>query len=191
MTQTPLAVCELCGEAPGPHCADKLCRTCDQCAAKPGQRCDPMCTAPYGPGGPLEHEVDREPQTDDAPSEVIPDRDWDAEPRIAAHPQVAEVLAALIAHGLPAEIAPGGSWTGWHMQIIGAGGITEIGAPEGLPEHGEEITEWCALHFDADDEFGDAPDDVYESDNGDTAPLIAAIVAYHTRHGQPTERTEP
>lgn len=191
VTQTAVAVCELCGEIPGPHCADKLCRACDQCAAKPGQPCDPMCIAPYGPGGPLEHVDDYGPKTDGTPCGDIPDRDWDAEPRIAAHPQVEEVLAALIEHGLPAEIAPGGSWTGWHLQIIGAGGITEIGAPEGLPEHGEEITGWRALHFDADDEFGDGPDDVYESEDGGTAPLVAAIVAYHARHALPVAHTEP
>jgi hypothetical protein len=77
------------------------------------------------------------------------------------------------------------------MQIIGAGGITEIGTPAALPEHGEEITEWCALHFDADDEFGNSPDDVYESEDADAAPLVAAIVAYHAQHAQPVDHAEP
>ena len=72
MTQTTGTVCELCGEAPGPYCADKLCRTCDECGAGPGEPCGPMCTAPYGPGGPLEHEDDYGSQAD-AQSEKIPD----------------------------------------------------------------------------------------------------------------------
>ena len=76
------------------------------------------------------------------------------------------------------------------MQIISWRGIREIGAPEVLPERGEAITEWCALHFDADDEFGDAPDEVYESEDADAAPMIAAIVAYHKRHGQLVKHTE-
>lgn len=102
MTETTVTVCELCRNTPGPHCAAKLCRACTECGAMPGQPCEPMCTAPYGPGGPLEHEDLCEPQTGDTPSEAAPDRDWDAEPRITAHPQVTEVLAARIAHGLPA-----------------------------------------------------------------------------------------
>jgi hypothetical protein len=55
ITDGPNTACELCGNALGPHCADRLCRECDECAAKPGERCQPFCTAPHGHGSPQEH----------------------------------------------------------------------------------------------------------------------------------------
>jgi hypothetical protein len=34
-------------------------KTCDECGAEPGEPCEFYCTAPYGPGGPHEHDDDQ------------------------------------------------------------------------------------------------------------------------------------
>lgn len=54
MTGDAATTCELCGDAPGCHCPDRLCQACDECGASPGAACEWFCTAPVGPDGPLE-----------------------------------------------------------------------------------------------------------------------------------------
>lgn len=125
------------------------------------------------------------PQTSEAdidatPVPEPPDRDWTAGSRIAAHPQVAEVITGLARHGLTAEVAPDNSSTGWGLLICDSLGLTVIGSPESLPEQGEEITQWCALHLVDTDLEVDIAEEVYESDSADPAPLVAAVIAYRT-----------
>jgi len=54
MSDARSTTCEVCEDLPGPHCADTLCRECNECGASSGAPCEPFCTAPFGPGGPLE-----------------------------------------------------------------------------------------------------------------------------------------
>jgi hypothetical protein len=44
--------------------------TCDECGAGPGEKCMPHCLAPYGPGGPHEH--DDEMSVEPLPEHLAP-----------------------------------------------------------------------------------------------------------------------
>lgn len=57
MTDFPSAACDLCERQPGPpYCGGALCQPCEECGAVPGAACEPFCTAPVCPGGPLERD---------------------------------------------------------------------------------------------------------------------------------------
>jgi hypothetical protein len=131
---------------------------CDECGAEPGMRCEPMCTAPFGPGGPYEY--------------MSPDDE---------HPTVTAAIAALAGHGVSARVvSPDGR--GYLLEIVtdSDGHHIWIGAPEFLPEDPETevATGWVANYLDPQDDFLDAP--YYAWDNPDAAPMATAVAAFIT-----------
>ncbi|GAA2039282.1 hypothetical protein GCM10009839_46460 [Catenulispora yoronensis] len=137
--------------------AETVLAACDECGAEPGQKCGPMCTAPFGPGGPYEY--------------MSPDDE---------HPAVTAAIAALHAHGVSARVvSPDGR--GYLLEIVTGtdGSHIWIGAPEFLPDMRwpeESGTGWVANHRDAEDDFIDAP--YYAWDNPDPEPMAAAVASY-------------
>lgn len=127
---------------------------CDECGAEPGQRCEPYCTAPYGPGGPYEYM---------SPSDE--------------HPAVTAAIAALAERGVSARVVcPDGRAYLLEVALSDDSKIW-IGAPECLPGEPEDsVTEWAANHMTAEEnDFIDAP---YYAEGSDPAPMAEAIAAY-------------
>jgi hypothetical protein len=130
---------------------------CGECGAEPGQKCGPMCTAPYGPGGPYEY--------------MSPDDE---------HPAVTAAIAALAERGVSARVVrPDGRAYLLEIALPDESKIW-IGAPEFLPDvrwPEESATGWVANHMTADEnDFIDAP--YYAWDNPDPDPMAEATAAY-------------
>jgi hypothetical protein len=134
--------------------AETVLAACDECGAEPGQECGPMCTAPFGPGGPYEF--------------MSPDDE---------HPDVTAAIAALSGHGVRARVVrPDGRA---YLLEIRSGDTSQIwiGAPEHLPEEPEDSASgWVANHLDHENDFIAAP--YYAWDNPDPEAMAAAVATY-------------